>query len=79
MNLLLTNVLLVFVAICISLLLCGAMLRAALPQDLGGSWEVYTNDGLLANKSAGTAFHHMVRDERSIISHRHTGVVPRSV
>lgn len=56
---LLTNALLVFVSICAALLIGEVVLRLAFPQDLSGSSDVYTKDGLLANKSAGTAFHQM--------------------
>jgi hypothetical protein len=59
MKRLLMNVLLVFVSTCASLLLCEVILRVAFPQDLSGSMGVYTKDGLLANKSSGTAFHQM--------------------
>ena len=56
---LLTKVFLVFASTCASLLMCQAILRVVAPQDLSGSWEVYTRDGLLANKSSGTAFHQL--------------------
>ena len=39
--------------------MCEVILRVVAPPDLSGSWEVYTRDGLLANKSSGTAFHQL--------------------
>src|SRR5438105_1235800 len=56
---LVTNVFLVFASIFASLVMCEVILRVVAPQDLSGSWEVYTRDGLLANKSSGTAFHQL--------------------
>jgi len=54
---LLANASLVFVSIFVALLLCEVALRLTLPRGLSGSWVVYAKDGLVANKSSGTAFH----------------------
>jgi hypothetical protein len=56
---LLTNILLVFGSTCVALAICGVLLRVFVPQDLSGTWFVYTKDGLLANKSSGDALHQM--------------------
>lgn len=55
----LANVVLVLASTFASLLMCEVILRVVAPQDLSGSWEVYNGDGLLVNKSSGTAFHQL--------------------
>jgi len=51
------NLLLMIASIIATLLITEWVFRMVLPQDLTGSWFVPTDNGLLVNKSSGTARH----------------------
>ena len=53
------NLLLFFLAAVIALTLVEVVIRTTIPQNLSGFWRVKTDNGLLVNKSSGSAKHQL--------------------
>jgi len=54
-NIILTNLIVLFISLFVSLLCGEFLIRIIAPQNLSGSWFVETDNGLVANKSNGSA------------------------